>query len=157
MTNMFDLVFPSGIPGASNSDGISARMDQSVEVPEDSVNVYDIFYKGIRITKTGTMTENEKKLTITLRLDQSWNIYDDLKRYKQMCYNSTNGTRLPDLSTRIPIAIQAVDGDNNVVKTIKFKQAKITSIKPTAFDPSTSEPTRLETQWIFGDIDDGVS
>ena len=149
MVNMFQMVFPNGIPGAKNTNAIALRMDQTIEPPENSVSVYDIMYKGMKIPKTGSSDDTDKSVSFDVRLDQQWQVYDDLMRYKKMVFDPNLGTRQPDLLTRTTIAVQAVDGANKVVKTIYFKGAKLKSLKIAAFDQNGTDPMRLTLTWIY--------
>lgn len=144
MVNMYDVTFPNGIPGAEDSEQIALRCDQSVDVPEDAVSDYEIFYKGMKIPMPGKVDESAKEITLTVRLDQQWQVYDDLKNYKEMVYNSNTGTAMPISVVRTVIAIEANDGQHNVIRTILLRGSFLKSIKITAFEPNGTDPSRLE-------------
>jgi len=154
ISSQWSIIFPSGIPGGGNANAISLRCDQSFDPPEMSVNTYDIFHKGFKITKTGMLQESTKEFSVDMRLDQQWEVYDDMKRWANMCYDHNNGTALPDVMTRVPIIIQAEDGNQRAVKQLLFKGCKPKSSKIGTFENSNGEPVRITMTFIFIEMED---
>lgn len=152
LSNQFNLVFPTGIPGGGNTDRLSLRMDQSLDPPEQTVNVYDIFYRGLKISKTGTLDETDKTLTFDIRLDQAWGVFDDLNNWLKLVFDFSTGIAMPDEMTRTNISIQATDTADKIIKTITFKGVKIRGIKISSFDNTTSEPIRVTLNLIWSDF-----
>jgi hypothetical protein len=152
LTNQFNVIFPTGIPGGGNTDRISLRTDQAVDPPERSINVYEIFHKGIKIPKTGTLDETSKELTFDVRLDQAWGVYDDFAAWLKLCYDFSNAVALPDVMTRTNITIQADDTAGTVIKSLTFKGIKLRGMKIASFDNQTSEPLRLTVNFIWNDF-----
>lgn len=153
LANSFQLVFPAGVPLANNSDAIALRMDQTFDPPDESVNTYDIKYRGITITKTGRSEATSKEFTIDVRIDQSWEVFKDLKRYYNACYNPVNGTGLGDSLTRFPISVQALDGDQAVAYSINFKNCKIKQMKIGSFGQEEEGPLRVTLSFIYGTME----
>lgn len=157
LANQFITIFPSGIPGGGNADAVSLRMDQPFDPPSQVIYTYEIDYKGDKIKKTGRKNDTDKIITISVRIDQNWNIYDDIMRWMKLCYDPVTNTALSDENTRIPLVIQSIDGDNNIVKNFKYTQCKLFTTKVTSFDPTTGDPLRMELTFIYGDLDDSVT
>ncbi len=147
--SQFSLIFPNGIPGGGNADRVSLRMDTTFDPPEETVNVYDVFHKGFKIPKTGMVQDGTKEFTIEVRIDQQWEVYDDLKRWANLSYDHTNGTGLPDSMTRTTIIVQAEDRSQTAVKQIIFRGCKPKGDKLPTFDNQSGEPGRLQMTFIF--------
>jgi len=150
LANSFQLVFPTGIPGAKDSNAIALRMDQAFDPPEESVGEYEIKYMGMTIKKTTRNEATAKEFAIEVRLDQGWQVYDDLRNLYEMTYNPINGTALGDSMTRFPVAVQALDASQSVVKTITFKNSKIKTLKINQFGNEEEGPIRIAVSFIYG-------
>jgi hypothetical protein len=147
--SQFSLVFPNGIPGGGDANAISLRADQTFDPPEDTVNVYDVFHKGFKFTKTGMLQETTKEFTIDVRLDQNWKVYDDLRRWADYSYDHSNGTALSDTFARSTVIVQAEDRTQTAVKRISFYKAKPKSIKIGTFDNASGDPIRITITFIY--------
>jgi len=150
--NQFQIVFPAGIPGGGQDTNIALRMDQQFAPPAQTVNTYDIFHKGIKIPKTGTVTDTDKKFTIEVRLSQDGSIYKDLDNWKSKCYDFTNGTALPDLMARTTMLVQLTDTQENVVQTWTFTGVKIYELTPPTLDNATGDPARVTVGFLYADF-----
>jgi len=151
LANQYIVLFPTGIPGGGNTDTISLRMDQSFDPPEETVNTYDIIFQGLKITKTGMLTETTKEFTIDIRLDQQWKVFDDLNNWFKKVYDPIKGTALPDIMVRTTVVIQYQDGQNKVVKNMRFTGVKIKSLKVGTADHTSGDPIRLTLGFIYVD------
>lgn len=149
MSSAFSVIFPNGIPGGGDSETVSLRMDSSIDLPEDSVNVYEFYHKGFKFPMTGMLQETDKTLTFDVRLDQQWKVYDDLKKWANMSYNHSNGTALPEAMARTTFMVQAQDRQQSSVANLKFKFAKLKSLKIGAFDNASGDPIRLTLTMIY--------
>lgn len=151
--NQWQAVFPDGIPTGGDSESIVLRMDQTFSLPAEVIYKYDINFKGAIIPKTGRKEDTEKTLTVSVRVDQQWQVFDDLRAWLKAVYDPSTNTAMPDLLVRTPIAVQMLDGNNAVVKTLLFTYSKITNIKITDADNSSGDPFRLELSFIYGDLE----
>lgn len=147
--NQFQISFPDGIPQGGSGENVALRMDQSIDIPEDTVNVYEIFYKGMKIQKTGTLDESDKTISIPVRIDQQWAVWDDLYAWKNAVFNSNEATRLPSSETRTTMLIQALDGNDNVVKTHQLNGVQLRGIKVGTYEHGSGDPMRAELNFIF--------
>ena len=86
LQNQFKVVFPNGIPGGGNTEAVSMRMDQSIDIPQQTIYKYDIDFRGSKISKTGKKEETDKTLTMSVRVDQQWQVYDDIKLWSN-CFS----------------------------------------------------------------------
>jgi len=150
--NQYQIVFPGGIPGGGNATNIALRMDTSFTAPAQTISKYDVFYKGIKIPKTGTVTETDKSFTLEVRLDQSGDIYKALDAWKTRCYDFTNGTALPDIMTRTTMLVQLTDTQENVMMTWTFTGVKIYELTPPTLDNTTGDPARTIIGFIYADM-----
>ena len=148
LANQYTIIFPDGI-GGGDRKLISLRADQSFDPPEETVNIYDIFYKGYKFTKTGMLQETSKEFTIDIRIDQDWKAYDDMRAWCDMSYNHSNGTAMPEIFARKTVIVQAEDRTQTAVKQIKFKYCKPKSVKIGTFDNSSGDPLRMTVNFIF--------
>lgn len=149
LKSAFFLLFPGGIPGGGNATNVELRMDETFDPPEQAVSTYEIWHKGQKIPKTGGVEESPKEFTFNVRLDQQWQVYDDLNLWLERVFNTETGTPGSDTDTRTTMLIQSVDRANAPIKTIKFTGVKLHKIKITEFDHSNGEPIKLELSFIF--------
>ena len=148
--NSFQILFPEGIPNSNNPDAVALRIDQSFPMPDESVSTYQIKYKGITIEKTSRSEATSKELTFDVRLDENWEVHDDLRNLYEMTYNPVNGTGLGDVFTRFKLVLQALDFQDVVKKTITFNNCKIKGIKVGDFGQEEEGPIRLTLSFIYG-------
>lgn len=152
-SNQFQITFPAGIPTGGDSESITLRMDQTFSLPEEIIYKYDIDFKGVKVPKTGRKEDTDKLITVSVRIDQKWLVFDDLRAWLKAVYDPQTNTAMPDLLLRTPIAVQMLDGDNSVVKTFLFSYSKIFALKVTDADNSSGDPFRVEIQFIYGDLE----
>lgn len=150
--NQFQILFPAGIPGGGNATNIALRMDTTFAPPAQTINKYDVWHKGIKIPKTGTVTDTDKAFTIEVRLDQNGDIYTALDNWKNRCYDFTNGTALPDSMTRTTMLVQLTDTQENVKLTWTFTGVKIYELAPPTMDNATGDPARVTIGFIYADF-----
>ena len=153
MNTQFQVLFPNGIPGGGSGDNIVIRMDETVQIPRESVGSYDTYFKGMKITRPNMTDESEKLLTLSVRLDQQWEVFDDLQNWKRSVHNPIKGTRLPLATVSTGLLVQFLDGSNNIVKTAVFNNCVIKEIEVSAFEHNGTDPSRLEIVLIFGSLD----
>ena len=149
MASQYSLIFPEGIPGGGTGENVSLRMDQSLDPPEQGVNVYERFHKGFKIPKTGMLEETTKEFTVDVLVDQQWQVYDELEACKKMTYNQEDGTGLPDMDCYFPIITQYEDKQQNSVKQIQYNYCKIKALKVATADNTSGDPLRLTVTFTF--------
>lgn len=152
LSNQFQLVFPNGIPGGGNGELTALRMDQQFDAPEETSSEYTINYKGMTIMKPGMLDETDKHFSCAVRLDQQWEVFDDIIRWKEMCHNPRNGTRLPFAVINTTVLVQALDGANKIVKTIKYGGVVIKGVKVETFDHASTDPSRITLNFMFSTV-----
>lgn len=153
LNSQFNLVFPAGIPGGGSGENIALRMDQSFDPPAESTGEYEIFFQGIKIPVLNMTDETDKHITLSVRLDQQWAVFDDIMNWKEGCYNPRTGTRMASSDTRIPVLVQALDGQKNISKTLRFTGVQCKEVKITSFEHNGTDPSRLELQLTFVSMD----
>jgi hypothetical protein len=151
--NQFQAIFPNGLPTGGDSESIALRMDQTFPMPQEVIATYDIDFRGAKIPKSSRKEDTDKKFTVAVRIDQQWKIYDDLRKLHKATYDSATNTAMPELATRFPFVIQALDGTNKAVKTFTFMYSKLVELKPSDFDNSSGDPSRLELTFIYGRLE----
>lgn len=152
LVSQYTVTFPEGIPGGGDTDAISIRMDTQFDPPEQVMNTYEVFYRGLKVPKTSMLDETSKEFSVEIRVDQQWKIYDDLNAWFKNCYDFETTTALPEAMTRSTILIDAYDGQNNIVKSFKFTGAKPKSLKVGTWDNQSGDPMRLTLVFIFIDM-----
>jgi hypothetical protein len=153
MASQFQIQFPNGIPGGGSGDEIALRMDQSLDIPEEAVGEYIFYYKGLKIVRPNMIDESTKELLITVRLDQQWNIFEQIKAWKRLVHDPINGTRLPTASVSTTMLFQALDGSGDVMQTATFTNVIIKNFKVTSFENEGGDPARVEMNLLFGTAD----
>ena len=154
LTNSFELFFPDGIPGGGTGEVVALRMDQSFDIPETGVGQYDIFYRGLKISKTNKLEETDKNVTMDVRLDQQWEVYDELNAWLKLSFDPETSTSATEAETRTTIGVRALDGGNNIVKTLLLRNSKLRALKIATFDHNTSDPIRLTLSFIYGNVEE---
>jgi hypothetical protein len=149
--NQFQVTFPAGIPGVGDATNICLRMDTSFAAPPDTVNRYQIWHKGMKVEKTGTVTETDKSFTIEIRLDQKGETYKALDKWRKNCYDQSNGTALPESMTRTTMLVELTDTQENVVQTWTFTGVKVYELTPPSLDNATGDPARITVGFIYTD------
>ena len=149
MASQFSVLFPDGIPNGGNHTNISLRMDQTFDPPENSVNVWERYHKGFKIPKTGMLEETNKEFTVAVLIDQQWKVYDDLEAWKNMSFNSEDGTAAVDADCYKDIIIQYEDKQQAMVKQIHYKDCKIKAMKVETADNASGDPLRVTLTFIY--------
>lgn len=153
LASQFIVQFPEGLPGGGDTDALSLRLDESVDPPEESVGTYDIKFRGMTIPKTNMQEQTSKEVEFIARLDKNWDMYTALRNTYEITYNPVKGTALGDSSARFLVEVQALDTENNVVKTISFKNSKIKSLKINTFEHSSEDPTKITFSILYGSME----
>lgn len=150
LKDQFILSFPSGIPGGGDAEGVALRMDESFDPPEEAINTYDVFHKGQLIRKTGGAEETDKSLEFAVRLDQQWQVFDDLKAWLRLTYDETTGTPGDESIARAPIQIQATGREADIaVKTLTFTKAQLNRLDIQELDHTSGEPLKLTLGFVY--------
>lgn len=149
--NQYQILFPAGIPGVGDATNICLRMDTTFTAPPETSSKYDIFHKGVKVSKTGTVTETDKSFTVEVRLDQKGDVYRALDKWKKNCYDSSNGTALPEAMTRTTMLVQLTDTQENVMMTWTFTGVKIYELTPPTLDNTNGDPARITIGFIYAD------
>jgi hypothetical protein len=150
--NQYQILFPAGIPGVGDATNICLRMDTTFTAPAQTMNKYDIWHKGIKVPKTGTVTETDKAFPIEVRLDQNGAVYKAFDKWKNNCYDFTNRTALLESQTRTTMLVQLTDTQENVMMTWTFTGVKIFELTPPSLDNATGDPARVTIGFIYADF-----
>jgi len=153
LNSQYQILFPNGIPGGGSGDNLVLRMDQAIQIPRESVGEYEIYYKGAKIVRPSMMEDTDKHITIQVRIDQQWTVFEDIKTWKRMVHDPINMTRLPIATVSCPILFQALDGSQKVVQTCTLSNCVIQQFEVTSFEPNGTDPSRVEMQIIYGTSD----
>ena len=132
LLNQWQALFPKGIPGAENSDLIVARLDQTFAMPDEVIATYQIDFRGAIILKPSKKEDTDKTITIPVRIDQEWSIYNDLDAWQNMVYDPVTNVSLPSALTRIPIVVQNLDENEDIKKSFTFNYCFIRVIRKSA-------------------------
>lgn len=150
LVNQYQAVFPKGIPGGSNTDAVRLRIDQTFPMPSEDIATYEVNFRGSKLIQTAKKEDTDKTITFSVRVDQEWNVYDDLEAWRNLCYNPVNNTASPNSVTRVPIIIQNLNQSGTIVKSFTFTSCKIKTLKITDWDMGSAEPVRVEVTIIYG-------
>lgn len=154
MSAQFYIIF-NQIPGVDSGDekNIALRIDGDVDIPERTISTYDTWYRGIKIPKVGGIQETVKEMSLSIRLDQDWAIYDAFRTWSDNVYNYWEAKRGPESTTSTNFSLYALNANNEEVKTVKFYRVKIKGIKLSPFNNSGPDPIKMELKFIFADYD----
>jgi hypothetical protein len=155
LKSQFDVVFPSGIPGGGNSVLISLRMRETIDPPEHGVQVYEIFRKGQKIPRPGGAEEVDKMITVNVDLDQQWIVYDDLKKWKELVYNSSTGVPGQTSKAQTTMEIVSYNEDSIPIHRLIFRGTFLSKMKVQDFDNQSPDQQKLELTFHFAKMEDG--
>lgn len=153
LANQFKLSFPNGIPGGGSGENIALRMDQSFDPPEETVGEYQYFYKGLSVTKPNMLDETDKHITMQVRIDQQWAVFDDLMNWKNLVHNPRMGTGLPFASISATLIVEALDNLSKTQKKIKYTGVVIKGVKIETFEHGSSDPSRVTLNFMYQTVD----
>jgi hypothetical protein len=138
-------------PASAMGEEISLRMDGAFDPPEEIVNTYEIAHRGRKIPKTNMTEGTTKEFTVPVRIDQKWEVYNALKAWKTAVYNPVDGTSAGNDNTNVngDVAVIAYDHLGNAVKTFKFIDSRLKSIKIESFDNASDDPSRVTLGFIY--------
>lgn len=148
----YDLSFPDGIPTGGKASDVALRCDMTFQVPEQSVGTYDIYKKGVKVTKTNMVTGTTKIFQIEWRIDQDWETFDAMKKWVDAVYDPITGTALPDATIRATVLCTPCDTQNNVKKKIRFKNCKPYTWQLTPFGNESANPLRCTMTFVYVDL-----
>jgi len=154
MANQFEIFFPQGIPGGGDISELALRIKGAVPLPDKTIGMWDRIYKGVKIPFPVTVDETDKSLTLIALIDQTWEVYDALKAYHNMIFNSREATAYPISEVRTIIGIRMLNGQQQAVKTFLFKGAFLTRLKVSDPDYEATEPQEVEMEWKYVNFED---
>ena len=155
MSNQYEFYF-LGTP-VLNIQEISLRMDKSFDIPKRSVTKVDINYQGVKIPKLVAQEDTDKTLTLNFRLDQNWMIYNTLNIWFGKTHNHFNGSMKKTDDRTVTILFRTFKNNKEDSRVFLFKNVQIMSIKLSEFDHTSNEPTRVECEFIYTDMEDFIN
>lgn len=152
LNSQYEIVFQS-IPGSSyNTNNISWRHQGSFELPEQTPNTYQVFFKGRSRTKIGGKDDSSKEFSLDFRVDQNWELEKAFRAWQNLTYDTTVIKKGLERDIVTKIFVRMLDGNDNVVYTKTLHDVKLKSYKISQFDYSSGEPTTLTGNFIYGKI-----
>jgi len=143
------LVFTGGIPGGGNSDILTLRMDQNIDPPEEAVETYDVWCRGIKVPFTSMTQATDKQFQVQIRIDQNWETIKSIETWYHYCYDPKNATALSDSLTRTSATMQYYNGAQEVVKLYQISGLKIKAYKIESSEMSSPDPLRATLTFIY--------
>ena len=156
LANQFEIVFPNGIPGDGDKNAISMRMDQSIQPPSFVSNMYDYYMRGIKYSKPGMLEETTKELSVMVRIDQAWKVFDDLYKWKLVCHDTINGTRSNSKSGSSKVNINMLDGNDKIKKTFFYEYVYLKELALETLANDSGDPLRVNLVMVYNTVDVGV-
>ena len=153
--NHFTITFTplSALSGVENGE-IAYRI-QNVSIPGSGSEKYPIHHKGDFIEKTTPKNNMTKEISFTFRVDQNWYIYEYMKSWKNLVFNTYSGTKdTPDELTKVPVIITVEDANDNTKATWTFEGCRVTNIGDISLDYSSGEPITVDVTLSFDAMND---
>jgi len=152
--NLYDITIPpvSGITGA---DGINVRIKQ-IDIPESpSPSTYEVHYKTMKMTKSGSKIAQENELSFTMRVDKNWLAYKFFLEWKKLGFDQYSGVADEDLIPKVPIIVTTYDGSNNPTGGIwTFEDFYPIAVTNASFNQEGEAPIEVTIRGIFSVMDD---
>lgn len=144
----------SNIPGSTNDiKNVSLRIDQSFDIPGITSGEYEFFHKGEKIVRSSMVNEQDKHLSLQVRVDQEWEVFDDLYAWKKICHDPAT-TSKGEFAERFcsVLSIDMLNHNNESAKLFELRYCELKEITISSVDPASNDPTRLTLNIIFGEI-----
>ena len=155
LTNQYEITIDDA--PINQLDNITLRMDQSFEIPQKIYNEYDINIRGHHYVKLGRLEETDKHLTVDVRIDQEWLVYDALEKWRKMGLDSQTGIGSSDADVRGTAHVSLLGADNSIKKKFVINGIRPKAITVTALDQNSGDPIRMSVEFVYDWIDDGVT
>lgn len=157
MANMYELVFPNGIPGGGGDASIlQLRADQNIDIPARTITPYEVKYQGSIIPKTAANIETDKKFMVAFRIDANWEVWNVLKAWHDLIFNEKLGSYAPEADTRTTMILRHFGPNRVVRKQLKINGLKLFEIHETERSHDSTDPMRVECQFMFAWIDEEI-
>jgi hypothetical protein len=158
--------FPSVLNYSVSNDVTKVRI-QNFTPPTLDFNTYKSYYKTVTIDRPSPDFVGEKMLTIPIRTDSAYNIYDAMLRWKNLYANPNGETNInfpmyesilrDNYVGKITVfAYNAVDSssiqnpeDSSVAKTWKFFDVFCSKVTSPAFTRQTPTPVEFTATFYF--------
>lgn len=153
LNSQYEIVFLSGIPGSNyDVNKVSWRHQGSFEIPVQTPNVYQVYYKGRSRTKIGGKDDSSKEFSLEFRIDQDWELEKAFRAWQTLTYDTTEIKKGLEKEIVTSLAIRFLDGNDKSLYVKKFHDVKLKSYKISNFDYSSGEPATLTATFIYGKI-----
>lgn len=109
----WDIVFPNGVPGTPNSEGLNLRMESST-VPTLSGEGLEANIRGLKSRQPGAYTYSKE---IELELFETTDMFchGAVKAWRDLCWDPVTGMQQPVANTTCDIQMMRLDGGNNPI------------------------------------------
>lgn len=170
-TNLYDVVitFPTNIKSADTlfTDTLSVRI-QDFPFPPLTLQPYNISYKSAVLKRFAPKITGARKLTLPIRLDSNWEIYQEFKAWKKHYMNDDNTdisfgnfvTDASDLANYGKIIVKAYNADSDLsgivgsdsiaTKEWKFYNVACINVQEPQFTREAANPITLNVEFLFG-------
>lgn len=123
MTNMYDVFIT--FPGSDNGEQqtMMTVRAEGFEIPEPSVETYDVKYKGNTYTKVKSSMTFERKFSLVLRVDAAYNIVETFNKWLSYVANPATGGVANYAAAKGTVTVNAIGtpftayGDANTTDT----------------------------------------
>jgi len=113
LANQFQLIIPP-FPGVEDIQQTNLRV-LTVDIPEYAIGTYEITKKGSKMTRRSGISELPTEFSFTYRVDKNYSVYKGFLSWLKLCRDSVTGIMAPENVIRVPITVQPIDGNNNVL------------------------------------------
>lgn len=149
--SQYRILFPTGIPGGYPVDPMSLtlRQDMNFPWPTREVSTYDVFYQGVKITKTGVLDNTDKKFTLEFRLDENWQIFNTFQAWYKKVFDEQEGLADNEAATRTKLIVQMLGANHQVTKQVTYNGIKIYSLGQDEPEHTSGDPMRVKVGFIY--------
>jgi len=174
-TNLFDVLitFPTNsatkdFNTTNNQDKIAVRI-ADFPFPTINLETYPISYKSITLKRFKPKIIGARKLSLNIRMDDKWDIYNKFKTWKTLYSNVTTSEitfsnflkSSTDVSAYGQIEVRAYNSNTALSDVVgssavtsapvwKFEQVACVNIEEPAFTRASAEPIMLKVEFLFG-------
>ena len=145
------------LPGIFDNPEILELRATTFNVPEYSVQEYEVNYKTQVMVKPSGHVNNPKEFTTDIRCDKSWTVYDALRSWVQFIADEDSGAIAEDVSvltgqSNFRTDITVYPTDSTGVRTGTgwvFNEAYPKQVGAVSFDYSNGDPISVPIAFTF--------
>ena len=156
LSNQFSIII-SPLLGIFDNPAFAELRAVSVDIPEYTVETYEINYRSQTMDKPSGIIAHSKETSIAFRSDKSYTLYENFRNWITFIHNPTTGIITEDVSPltqtaafRTDITVYPTDSSGaRLGQGWLFTGAFPTEVGSISYDYSDGEPIQLDVTFKY--------